>query len=207
MSRYGEPSFAQSNAFEVVTLQPPTTAAAATTSSTIDAQVTASVVPSLLYPLGTPVINNIDSLVINYVTPWPIVDLAVSCGPTTEDLDSFSFKADNREKTLRPILLRKLTNDSPSEWPLRALTVTTVPQSFTVPDILSLDSARCLGFSEYYRQRPIHNDQHRRFSQTLCPVHYSRPTGINVQCYFYKHINRSTWLATLDVVLDAFLQQ
>ena len=84
---------------EVVTLEPPTTAAApAATSSVTDVQATASVVPSLLYPIGNPILNNVDSLSVNYVSPWPVVDLLVSCGATTEDTDTFSFKVDNRRR-------------------------------------------------------------------------------------------------------------
>ena len=99
MSRYTRPGIAQSSATEVVTLEPPTTtaaaaAAAAATSSTADPQAIASVVASLLYPVGNPVLNNIDSLSVDYVSPWPVVDLVVSCGATTENTDTF-FKTDN----------------------------------------------------------------------------------------------------------------
>lgn len=110
MSRYGRPGFAQSGAMEVVTLEPPmTAAAAAATSSTADARATTSVVPSLLYPVGNPVLNNIDSLSVNYVSPWPVVDLVVLCGATTEDTDTFSFKAENRRRLLLHVVLQGLT--------------------------------------------------------------------------------------------------
>ena len=98
MNGFGRPAFAQSSAMDVVTLPPPTTAAPAAATSTSDPQAGATVVPSILYPVGNPILNNIDSLVVNYITPWSTVDLIVSCGTTAEDPDSFSFKADDRKR-------------------------------------------------------------------------------------------------------------
>lgn len=97
MSRFSSPASAQSSAMEVVTLPAPTirdSTATATSNPLPDA----SIVPSILYPVGNPVLNNIDTLVVNYITPWSAVQMTVSCGATVEDSDSLSFRADNREE-------------------------------------------------------------------------------------------------------------
>jgi hypothetical protein len=83
---------------EVVTLPPPTIAASAAATSAPLAESSAAVVPSILYPVGNPVLNNIDTLEVNFVTPWESVDMIVSCGTTAEEPDLFSFKTDNREQ-------------------------------------------------------------------------------------------------------------
>jgi hypothetical protein len=90
MALHGRPAFAQSSEMSVITLPPPTVAA---TSSDSTPQATASVVPSILYPNGAPILNNIDTLVVNYITPWQSVDMIIKCGEDT----SFSNKISGSE--------------------------------------------------------------------------------------------------------------
>jgi hypothetical protein len=94
MSRF-RPGFAQSGAMNVVTLPPPTSINP--TSTTPDAAAAATDGPTIAYPSGNPIINNIDTLVVQYSTPWQNVDLTVSCGTTDGDESAFSFTADQRK--------------------------------------------------------------------------------------------------------------
>ena len=125
MNRYSRPVYAQSNAMTVVTLPPPTSVAPAA-ESTSTPRAGATVVPSILYPVGNPILNNIDTLIVNYITPWQTVDMIVSCGASEGDQDAFSFKADNRKRCRLEELSTKLTSDSTSKWTLRPQSRSTI---------------------------------------------------------------------------------
>lgn len=71
----------------VVSLAPPVSQEATTDgSSPTNVPSTASesgaastIVPSFLYPSGQPTINNIDTVLVSYISPWDSVDLTVQC--------------------------------------------------------------------------------------------------------------------------------
>lgn len=86
----------------LLSLAPPVAqTAAATDSPSSDATTTtaasaasSTVAPSVLYPDGNPTINNIDTVLVSYISPWDSVDLTVECerGSSKQSYDVNSCK-------------------------------------------------------------------------------------------------------------------
>ena len=78
---------------------PAPTEAATTTAESVAAPAT-SVVPSILYPMGSPIINNIDTILVSYTSPWDSVDLTVQCQSGSSKQ---SYGVDSCKNTARDI--------------------------------------------------------------------------------------------------------
>ena len=92
-----------SNAAAAATTTAAPVAAAAATTTAADPVATPapSVVPSVLYPAGNPMINNIDTVLVSYTSPWDSVDLTVQCesGSSKQSYEIDSCKHDVQAKT------------------------------------------------------------------------------------------------------------
>jgi hypothetical protein len=102
MNRFSRPAYAQSNVMTLVALSSATSVALADTNATpasnadgVAAAISATT-PSILYPTGDPVLNNIDTLIVSYKVPWDDVRLAVYCGESQElGQILYSFNTEN----------------------------------------------------------------------------------------------------------------
>ena len=85
------------------TAAPVAVAAAATTTAEPVATPAPSVVPSVLYPAGNPTINNIDTVLVSYTSPWDSVDLTVQCesGSSKQSYEIDSCKHNVQARTFQ----------------------------------------------------------------------------------------------------------